>query len=52
MPIETNLKNALLKIFEQREDLPTFRSLRLPNGPALSCGDDNFPVADNEMSSC
>jgi len=23
-----------------------------PNGPALSCGADNFQVAENEMSSC
>jgi hypothetical protein len=25
---------------------------RPPNGPALSCGADNFQVADNETSSC
>jgi hypothetical protein len=23
-----------------------------PNGPALSCGADNFQVAENETSSC
>jgi hypothetical protein len=51
MLIETNLKNALLKIFEQRKALPTFLSYRLPNGSALSCGADNFQVAEYETSS-
>jgi hypothetical protein len=23
-----------------------------PNGPALSCGTDNFQIAENETSSC
>jgi len=51
MRIETNLKNAPLKTFEPRKALPTFISLRLPNGPALSCDDENFQHAPNEMSS-
>jgi hypothetical protein len=51
MQIETNQKNALLKTFKQRKALPTFLSLRLPNGPALSCDDENFQHAPNEMSS-
>jgi len=52
MLIETNLKNALLKTFELRKALPTFLSPRLPNGPALSCGADNFHYTQNETSSC
>jgi hypothetical protein len=51
MLIETNLIKALSKIFEKRKALPTFISLRLPNGPALSCGVDKFQVAENETSS-
>jgi hypothetical protein len=50
MLIETNLKEALLKTFEPRKALPTFLSIRLPNGPALSCGADKFQVAENETS--
>jgi hypothetical protein len=45
------LKETLLKTIEQRKALPTFLSFRLPNGPALSCGADNYQVADKEMSS-
>jgi hypothetical protein len=51
MLIETNLKNAPLKTFEPKKALPTFISLRLPNGSALSCGDDNFQHVPNEVSS-
>jgi len=51
MLIETNLKNALIKIFEKRKALPTFLYYRLPNGPALSCSDEYFQFALNEMSS-
>jgi hypothetical protein len=51
MQIETNMKNAPLKTFEPRKALPTFLSLRLPNGPALSCGADNFQIAECETSS-
>ena len=52
MPIETNLKKAQLKTYEQRKALPTFLLFRLPNGPALSCGTQNFQYVYNETSSC
>ena len=51
MQIETNLKNAPLKIFLAEKNFTDFSFYRLPNGPALSCGDDNFQDAENEMSS-
>ena len=51
MPIETNSKNVPLKIFKQGKALQNILSYRLPNGPALSCGTDNFQVAENETSS-
>jgi hypothetical protein len=51
MRIETNLKNAPLKTFEPRKALPTFLSYRLPNGSALSCGADDFQIAEYETSS-
>jgi hypothetical protein len=51
MLIETNLKKAPLKTYEQRKALPTFLSYRLPNGPALSCGTEYFQNAEDETSS-
>ena len=44
-------KTHRLKIFEQGKALPTFLSLRLPNGMALSCGVIEYQIATNEPSS-